>query len=894
MKRRIISTGFFTAITLFCNAQNKDLNAQSYHIGPTHLQSRWAKDVTPDNALKEYPRPSLQRKNWQNLNGLWEYAITDSAVISPDSFDGNILVPYPIESALSGVEKTLMPDKRLWYKRTIQRPATTSSERVMLNFGAVDWQATIFINKKQVGQHSGGYQNFSYDITEFLKKGENEILVKVYDPSDKGPNPHGKQVLNPENIYYTPSSGIWQTVWMEVLPATHISHITSTPDIDNGILKLAIQTVGNPDNTKLEIVASADGKPISESKIQPTVNNGVATIKVPDSRLWSPDDPFLYELTIKLIKGNKTVDEVKSYFGMRKIDIQKDEKGTDRIFLNNKYTYNLGILDQGFWPDGLYTAPTDEALAFDIKTIKSLGFNTIRKHIKIEPERWYYHADKLGILVWQDFVNPPHGLPAGSRPIFEKEVQETMDQLHNHPSIVTWVLFNERWGAYDQERLTAWVKKYDPSRIVNGHSGELLYIDDQLRDPADHPWIGSDMTDVHSYPDPKNAPAQANKARVVGEFGGIGVTVPGHEWDDMQGWGYVQIKPAELKERYKGMMLELKKLEAAGLSASIYTQPFDVEGEENGLLTYDREIIKIPVNDVRAINKELVPQTNGFALDPHFNIAAAIDTTDSNTQYAEMMTRFKDGIRDSTFLRRLTVMAIRKKDLDHATQIGNEYISILSTPLSKENLFFINNITKSTRDKGFLLFNQHLAEVNANFGPAYAEKKIKRIIDVEEIQPYTKDGNPNVNWDSLEQKISAKYGDLGEELVLGRRMLYNITTKRDWSEFSKYYVLYFKKALSRPEYDINNVTWVIFEHVTDPEVLAFAGDVMKYAIQNSDQTPEAYDTYANLLHKINKSGEAIQWEEKVVALKKGTPDEKVYADILQKMKSGQPTWPTNN
>lgn len=880
-------------LALNCSAQVKSLDTSAYHMSPIHIYSRWATKVNPDNSLTEYPRPQLQRGNWKTLNGLWEYTITDSAIINPTYFDGKILVPFPIESSLSGVQKKLTPDSCLWYRKVIQRPITNTKEHIMLNFGAVDWQATIFINNKQVGQHTGGYQSFSYDITDFLNQGNNTILVKVYDPSDQGPNPHGKQVLSPTNIYYTPSSGIWQTVWLEIVPSTYINHLKATPDIDKRKLYLNINTIGEIENTNLEIIAISNGTPICSNKMKIKKNAENVSISIPNMKLWSPDEPFLYDLSIKLTKGGKTIDEVKSYFGMRKIDIQKDEKGADRIFLNNKYTYNLGVLDQGFWPEGLYTAPTDEALEFDIKTIKSLGFNTIRKHIKVEPERWYYHADKIGVLVWQDFVNPSQNLPEGSRQAFENEIQETMDQLYNHPSIVMWVLFNERWGAYDQKRLTEWIKKYDPSRIVNGHSGELLYVDDQLRMPSDNPWVSSDMTDVHSYPEPRNAPAQPNKARVVGEFGGIGVSVSGHEWDDIQGWGYVQVTANQMKEKYIQMMTELKNLEKLGLSASIYTQPFDVEGEENGLLTYDREIIKIPVNEIREINREIVNQTAGFTLDSNFLIAANINLHDNDDRYEELLEEYKKGNRDSALLRRLILISIRKKNQERITEIGNNYIDVITDPFSKGNLNFIRTITKTSKDKGFELFKEQSEKVDAVLGENSAALKVKAIIYSEEISPFK---NDNPDWESIQQKVVAKYGNIGEELVLGRRMAYYgfEATNKDWENYGKYYVLYFKKAITHPEWDINGVSWVLYLNVKDPKILEFAAGVMKYAIEKWDKSPEAYDTYANLLHKINKTAEAIKWEEKAFQLKKGAPDEKVYAETLQKMKAGLPTWPQNN
>ncbi|PSL48356.1 glycosyl hydrolase family 2 [Chitinophaga niastensis] len=894
-------------ITTNCYAQDnhislsKDLRADNYSMQPIHMQSRWAKDVNPANALKEYPRPQMVRKSWQNLNGLWEYVITDSKNSIPTNYEGTILVPYPIESALSGVQKSLTPDQRLWYKRNIQNPILAKGERLLLHFGAVDWQATLFVNKKEVGQHSGGYQNFSFDITDYLQPGNNELLVKVYDPTDQGPNPHGKQVLNPANIYYTPSSGIWQTVWIEKVPTTHIINIKTTPDIDKGLLNINVNTANEANDLKIEVTAKASGKIVSIKKlllssVQQAYKEAASEIfsmTIPNAHLWSPDDPFLYDLSIKLVRGTKTVDQVESYFGMRKINIQKDEKGIDRIFLNNKYTYNLGTLDQGFWPEGLYTAPTDEALAFDIKAIKSMGFNTIRKHIKIEPERWYYHADKMGMLVWQDFVNPPHSLPEGSRQIFEKEMQETMDQLHNHPSIVTWVLFNERWGAYDQKRLTEWVENYDSSRIVNGHTGELLYVNNELRDPSDSPWISSNMTDVHAYPNPMNAPAQPGKARALGEFGGVGVPVPSHEWNDLQGWGYIQVTPAELKGKYEMMTKHLKQLEAEGLSASIYTQPFDVEGEENGLLTYDRAIIKIPINEIRDINKALVNQTKAFALDPQFVIAENIDINDNDSKYEAFLNQYEKGKRDSAFLRRLTLISLRKKDQPRATQFGNDYINILKEPYSKENLTFIRQITRTSKDKGFELFRTQSEKVNTILGENQAEGEVKQIINTEEISPYISGDNAHPDWDAIQQRVINKYGSLGEEFILGKRMLYYWIVTKDWNNFAKYYVLYFEKALKHSEYHINNASWTLFEHADNPKVLEFAANVMKYNIETFDQSPEAYDTYANLLYKLKKSNEAIQWEEKALYLKRDSPDEKEFVDALEKMKKGIPTWPEN-
>ncbi|RAK38596.1 UNVERIFIED_ORG: glycosyl hydrolase family 2 [Chitinophaga ginsengisegetis] len=872
--------------------QKKPIDYEKYHSKPTPLVTRWAKDVTPGNTLKDYPRPQMVRKDWKNLNGLWEYAITDSNVISPFFFDGSILVPYPLESALSGVQKSLSPEKRLWYRTNISNPSLNNTERILLHFGAIDWQMVLFINNVMVGQHTGGYNSFYFDITNYLKSGDNELLIKVYDPSDKGLNPHGKQVLNPGNIYYTPSSGIWQTVWLEKVPESYIDDFKLSCNIDNNSISVNIKTTTKEKNLAIEAVVKTQGKVIATKKVPLPGETADINIDIPNSHLWSPDDPFLYDLSFKLLKNKETIDSVDSYFGMRKIDIQKDTKGFDRIFLNNKYTYNLGILDQGFWPEGLYTAPTDEALEFDIKAVKAMGFNTIRKHIKIEPDRWYYHADKIGVLVWQDFVNPPHSLPDGSKPIFEGETSTTINQLFNHPCIISWVVFNERWGAYDQKRITEFVKKIDTTRIVNGHSGELLFVDNQLREPSLTPWESSDVTDVHSYPEPRTPPGLPGKAKVLGEFGGVGVSVFGHEWDDIQGWGYIQVKPIELKSRYENMTKMLKDLEANGLSASIYTQPYDVEGEENGLLTYDREIIKIPIDELRSINKIII---NQLSTDTGFIIANNIDIKDNDDKFGELLNKYEKGDRDSIFLRRLTLMAIRKKDQKTATKVGNDYLGQMSYPFSKENLTFMFKTIRTSKDVGFKIFQNHVEKVNSRIGEKMAELKIKEIINNEEIEPFLVNDKKTPNWDSIQHSIINKYGSLGEELILGKRMIYYYTVTQDWKNFGKYYMLYFQKALKHPEYLINNITWPIFEHVNDVKILEFAAEVMRYDLETWDShNAEAYDTYANLLHKLNNSKKAIEWEEKALKMKKGAFNEKIFVETLQKMKAGLPTWPQNN
>jgi hypothetical protein len=751
-----------------------------WHIQPVPMQTRWAKEVSPSNALKEYPRPQMMRANWTNLNGRWDYAITKQDSPAPTTYDGNILVPYPLESALSGVKKSLQPDQLLWYKRSFHQPALKTGERLLLHFGAVDWQATIFVNGKQVAQHQGGYTAFSADITDALEDGPNELLVKVYDPSDEGIGPHGKQVLNPQGIYYTPTSGIWQTVWLEVVPAVHIENLQLTPDIDKGVLNLRVNASG--DGYTIEAVASANGKTVGKLSCSAGAAN---PLEIPGAHLWSPTDPFLYDLTIKLRKDGKVIDEVKSYFGMRKISIQKDIKGIDRIFLNNKYTYNLGVLDQGFWPDGLYTAPTDEALAFDIKAIKAMGFNTIRKHMKVEPARWYYWADKLGMMVWQDMVNPNQSLPEGSKPEFEKESADILAQLHNNPCITTWVLFNEKWGQYDQQRLTDWIKATDPSRVVNGHTGEILYVNGQLRSPSPDAYVDADLTDVHSYPDPMMPVKQPGKAQVEGEFGGIGVSIFGHEWEPIKGWGYIQVSPAQLEGKYHIMVDQLKFLEEQGLSGSIYTQPYDVEGEENGLMSYDRDIVKIPFAEMRKINSVLVPDPGPLPV----IMAKDADKNDEAAKYAGELDEYLRGWRDPAFLERLAEMAVRLNDKVSSKAIADSYVLALKAPLTNRQVWLVSQFTKSTSDPGFALMNSDLAPFRQALGKQQANAVMVAMISKGLITPQLNANPPD--WQAIAAQMRP-YGALGEMAYLQSRSN-NDLIREDWVDYVPTAKQYLKK-----------------------------------------------------------------------------------------------------
>lgn len=880
-------------------------NKQEWQLQPGTLVTRWAKQVTPSKVLAEYPRPQLVRSQWTNLNGIWEYAITDGNAQAPPTFSGTILVPYPIESSLSGVKKKLRPEHLLWYHRSFAKPAYRVGERVLLHFGAIDFEATVFVNGKQLAMHKGGYQHFTIDITNALKDSSNHLVVKVWDPTDTGANPHGKQALNPDGIMYTPSSGIWQTVWMEVVSQSYIQSLKLTPDIDKASLSVSV-TIGNRNATSLddnaEHLVNTDASSGYSINIQVNEGTKVVTqivaaadqpiaLSVRNPRLWSPDDPFLYDIKLQLVKDGKVVDEVLSYFGMRKISIQKDKNGIERIFLNNRYTYNLGTLDQGFWPDGLYTAPTDEALKFDIEAAKAMGFNTIRKHIKIEPDRWYYHADKLGMLVWQDMVNPGNDSEEG-RAQFEKENEQNIAQLYNHPSIITWVLFNEKWGQYDQERLTKWIKEYDPTRLVNGHSGEMLYVNDQLRSPSTNPWVGADMTDVHSYPFPRNAPHLPGKAMVIGEFGGIGVPVEGHLWNDLvAGWGYDGVvTPPMMMKQYKAMVDSLKVLETLGLSASIYTQPFDVESEQNGLMTYDRAIIKLPLATLRNFHGNLWPITKNYLAATKDLTAIVADTIGKS--YAARLNEYYGGKKDSTFIRRLALMALLSKDTPTASRVAAKFITQLKDTFQESNLRFIQKFTLTTKDPGFEIFLKNADKINQVLGTDEVEAKTTYIIEKEEITPMLS-RQTQIDWPMIHKRVVAKYGIIGDEIALQSKVFHSIN-HQDWktlgSSLSVWYEKYGYKRKWITLVMVNDMAWATFLSTDDKTALEAALKVTRRLIQQ-DQRAGLLDTYANLLYKLGNKGEALTWQEKAIV---ADPSNGEIKANLEKMKRGEQTWPRLN
>ena len=569
-----------------------------------HIMSKWAKDVSPENVLPEYPRPQMVRKQWKSLNGLWDYAILPKDEKQPSNFDGKILVPFPIESALSGVGKKVGENDRLWYKTTFEIPEGWNGQNIVLHFEAVDWDTKVSVNGHLLGEHKGGYDHFAYDITPYLNKtGQQEVVVSVWDPTDKGFQPRGKQAQNPGGIMYTSVTGIWQTVWIEPVPEIYIGSIKIIPNIDNGIVQVSANCVGlSHTYYQLEGIVFNGDKEISEGKWS---IGGAADITVPDEKLWSPDSPYLYGLKIILRnKEGEILDSVRSYFGMRKISIGKDSEGIERIMLNNKFVFEQGVLDQGWWPDGLYTAPSDKALKSDIEMIKKMGFNLARKHVKVEPERWYYWCDKLGLLVWQDMPSGDSTISPGQTDIhksqesaddFTEELTQMINQHIDHPSIIVWVPFNEGWGEWRAVRVAKYIKYLDPSRLVDQSSG----------------WVdrgAGDIHDIHSYPGPEMPKLEDTRAVALGEFGGLGYTIKGHTWKEEDNWGYINFKKiSQLQDAYSNLIYKLMLLKKKGLSAAVYTQLTDVEAEVNGLMTYDRDSVKMGVDFLAKINAGYLP-----------------------------------------------------------------------------------------------------------------------------------------------------------------------------------------------------------------------------------------------------------------------------------------------
>ncbi len=590
---------------------NSSFAQNNWKIAGGKITTPWADSVNPANVLPDYPRPQLERADWQNLNGLWEYAILPTSADEniPSAFQGNILVPFAVESALSGVGKTVGKDSILWYHKTITIASKTKSKKILLHFGAVDWRSDIYINGNKIAAHEGGYDPFTIDITSALKKGsKQDLAVRVWDPTDEGPQPNGKQVKNPRGIWYTPVTGIWQTVWLEAVPETYIAYTKQTPDIDHKSITVITSVKNLQPGDEVNISAWKGSEKVAEKNGSDTS----ATLTIDAPEVWSPSNPFLYDLKLTVRRKGKVLDEVKSYFAMRKISIAPDKSGIQKMMLNNEFLFEFGPLDQGWWPDGLYTAPTDAALKFDITKTKEMGFNMIRKHIKVEPARWYYYCDKLGMLVWQDMPSGDLGNRWEPRPgvlgkgtdrqrtpesegYYRKEWNAIIDALYNYPSIIVWTPFNEAWGQFKTVEIANWTKQKDPSRLVNSASGGNFYP------------IG-DIEDLHNYPDPAMPRPDifgTKKALVLGEFGGLGLPLDGHTWQD-KNWGYQSFKSNDsLFIRYNDLMEKLETLVRQGLSAAVYTQTTDVEGEVNGFMTYDRKVVKMPVEKLKRANEKM-------------------------------------------------------------------------------------------------------------------------------------------------------------------------------------------------------------------------------------------------------------------------------------------------
>jgi beta-galactosidase/beta-glucuronidase len=583
----------------------------TWQPAPGHLLTRWAKDVNPENVWPEYPRPQMTRPQWLNLNGLWEYAITPRSQEQLPDFNGQILVPFPVESALSGVKCPLHGEERLWYRRMFFVPPKWCGECILLHFGAVDWEAKVTINGRMVGEHTGGYLPFWFDITDLLKSGENVLVVSVLDPTDTHWQQRGKQVMKPKTIWYTAVSGIWQTVWLEPVPKTYITGLRITPDVDSQSVSVKVNLAGAQtilDRVCIRVVDEGASVAVVETE---SVGAEIR-IPIPDLKLWSPATPHLYDLEVSV--GN---DKVGSYFGMRKFS-----REGNRLCLNNVPLFQYGPLDQGYWPDGLYTPPTDEAMRWDVELVKRLGCNMLRKHVKVEPARYYYYCDKVGLIVWQDMPNG--GVPVDevrlflmnlvdlqyndknyrrsgrtepvSRQDYLRELRELVDQLYNFACIGMWVPFNESWGQFDAKDICDWLQKYDPTRTVDHASG----------------WFdqgGGDCKSPHVYfRKLKAKKAEIKRAMVLSEYGAYSLKIDGHLWDPSADFGYKKFtSPKSLTVAYLDLLAnELRPWVEAGLSAAVYTQTTDVEIEINGYVTYDREVEKMDFTKIRAAHLELL------------------------------------------------------------------------------------------------------------------------------------------------------------------------------------------------------------------------------------------------------------------------------------------------
>lgn len=620
MRRRFITT--LAAILAVAGT----LSAQGWAPAGNRIKTKWAEEVSPTNAHPEYPRPQMLRPEWKSLNGLWDYAVTPKSEARPKTFDGKILVPFAIESSLSGVGKALTPEDALWYSTSFSVPANWKGKRLILNFDAVDWKAEVFVNDIKVGSHTGGYTRFSLDVTPYVKNGSNSLVVRVEDASDNDFQPRGKQVKQPRGIWYTSVSGIWQSVWIEPVAPAHITDYNVVSNVADKAINVTVDAAGVQEGDVVKVFLLDGGigystetanaaKPAADGMYSVlasgmAVPGGTVTLNVRNPKLWSPESPYIYGLDIQILRAGKVIDRVAAYAPMREVSAYRKNGNTLLMGLNGDGLFQLGPLDQGWWPDGLYTAPTDEALKFDIQKTKDFGFNMIRKHVKVEPDRWYYYCDQLGMIVWQDMpsfaVSKKWGMyyygegedwPASpeAKANYYKEWGEILNQFKKFQCIAVWVPFNEAWSQFDTKDVVAFTKRTDPTRLVNQSSGGSW-----------EEGVG-DILDNHHYPYPAFRMWDKNMINVLGEYGGIGFPVQGHLWQADKNWGYVQYKSGdEVLAEYADFAEQLKQLIKQGCSAAVYTQTTDVEIEVNGLMTYDRKVIKMDENKLRAVNEGII------------------------------------------------------------------------------------------------------------------------------------------------------------------------------------------------------------------------------------------------------------------------------------------------
>ena len=588
-------------------------NAQRimYSSPEFRLPTQWTFDVSPDDPLPAYPRPSMKRKEWKSLNGRWHFTKTGKDDPRPARYEREIIVPFPVESALSGIGDSIKPTAKIWYKRTFFIPEEWSGKLVLLNIGASDWETTVFINGIEIGKHRGGYTPFSFDISPYLsERGVQEVVLSVWDPTDGYHQPRGKQKLDAQGIWYTPVSGIWQTVWIEPVELSSIESMKITPELDNRSVKISVQLYNPLPQDSIQATVYFNGTKENTKRFH---CNDIGNIPILSYHLWSPDHPHLYDMKLELLRKGKILDEIETYFGMRKISVERDRKGIKRLYLNNKPIFQYGLLDQGWWPDGLYTAPTEEALRSDIERTKDMGFNLIRKHVKVEPDQWYTFCDQLGILVWQDMPNSdknakwkgPSGIDGEeikrefiSEAQYKIEYEDMVNALYNHPSIVKWIPFNEGWGQFKTTEIFKWADGIDTTRLLGGPSGGNYF---PVGDTRDH----------HRYPGPEMPPEDTERALILGEFGGLGLPLKGHLWQSDKNWGYRTLQSQkDLQKMYLEMIEKLKPFIAQGLAGAIYTQTTDVEGEVNGTMTYDRKVIKFRGNKIKKGHAELYQYFN--------------------------------------------------------------------------------------------------------------------------------------------------------------------------------------------------------------------------------------------------------------------------------------------